>query len=407
MASSTLPAAPAEVPTGLITGGVDTHKDVHVAAALDRIGGLLGTRSFPTTPAGYQQLLGWLQAFGPIVQVGVEGTSSYGAGLTRTLQHAGVTVVEVDRPNRQKRRRVGKSDTLDAIAAARAALAGEALGSPKSKNGNVEGIRLLGVARVSAVKSRTQTLNQIRSLISTAPSELREQLRDMTITVMVGTCAAFRPGSGSDVETISKLTLRALSRRVQYLEAEIQMLDTRRAALVSEVAPELLQARWVGPHTAATLLVCVGDTPERLASEATFARLCGVAPIPTGSGQTDGYHRLHRGGDRQANSALWRIVLVRMSTDPNTRAYVERRTKEGKQKKFIIRCLKRYVARELFQLLPRQEQLLTTRGASLHARPASHAERPRLCIGDASGDCGARTCRQDTSGGALARPVRR
>ena len=360
MASSTLPAAPAEVPTGLITGGVDTHKDVHVAAALDRIGGLLGTRSFPTTPAGYQQLLGWLQAFGPIVQVGVEGTSSYGAGLTRTLQHAGVTVVEVDRPNRQKRRRVGKSDTLDAIAAARAALAGEALGSPKSKNGNVEGIRLLGVARVSAVKSRTQTLNQIRSLISTAPSELREQLRDMTITVMVRTCAAFRPGSGSDVETISKLTLRALSRRVQYLEAEIQMLDTRRAALVSEVAPELLQARGVGPHTAATLLVCVGDNPERLASEATFARLCGVAPIPTGSGQTDGYHRLHRGGDRQANSALWRIVLVRMSTDPNTRAYVERRTKEGKQKKFIIRCLKRYVARELFQLLPRQEQLLTT-----------------------------------------------
>jgi transposase len=290
----------------------------------------------------------------------VEGTSSYGAGLTRTLQHAGVTVVEVDRPNRQKRRRVGKSDCLDAVAAARAALAGEALGSPKSKNGNVEGIRILGVARLSAVKSRTQTLNQIRSLVSTAPIELREQLRDLTIAAMVRTCAAFRPGDGSDVETISKLTLRALSRRVQYLDTEIEALDTRRTALVKQVAPKLLEAHGVGPHTAATLLVCAGDNPERLASEATFARLCGVAPIPSGSGLTDGYHRLHRGGDRQANSALWRIVLVRMSTDPSTRDYVERRTKEGKQKKFIMRCLKRYVARELFQLLPRQEQLLTT-----------------------------------------------
>ena len=360
MASSTLPAAREEVPSGLITGGVDTHLDVHVAAALDRIGGLLGTKSFPTTPAGYRQLLRWLQAFGPIVQVGVEGTSSYGAGLTRTLQHAGVTVVEVDRPNRQKRRRVGKSDTLDAIAAARAALAGEALGSPKSKNGNVEGIRILGVARLSAIKSRSQTLNQIRSLVSTAPVQLREQLRDLTIANIVKTCSAFRPGPGSDVETVSKLTLRALSRRVQYLDAEIEDIDTRRTALVDEVAPELLNAYGVGPHTAATLLVCIGDNPERLASEATFARLCGVAPIPTGSGLTDGYHRLHRGGDRQANSALWRIVLVRMVSDPNTRAYVERRTKEGKQKKFIIRCLKRYVARELYQLLPRENKPLTT-----------------------------------------------
>lgn len=355
MARTTLPAVNEEVPTGLITGGVDTHLDVHVAAALDRIGGLLGTQSFPTTPAGYRQLLAWLQGFGPIVQVGVEGTSSYGAGLTRVLQAAGVTVVEVDRPNRQKRRRVGKSDTLDAIAAARAALAGEALGAPKSKTGNVEGIRILGVVRLSAVKSRTQTLNQIRSLVSTAPAELREKLRALPIGDMVATCAQFRPSPSSDVENVSKVALRALARRVQYLDVEIEQIDARRLRLVSEVAPELLNAHGVGPHTAATLLVCVGDNPERLHSEATFARLCGVAPIPSGSGLTDGYHRLHRGGDRQANSALWRIVLVRMSNHPETKAYVERRTKEGKQKKFIIRCLKRYVARELFQLLPQPE----------------------------------------------------
>jgi len=360
MASITLPKTMTDVPPDVITGGVDTHLDVHVAAALSSIGGLLGTASFPTTPAGYQRLLAWLRAFGPIGQVGVEGTSSYGAGLTRALQAADVTVVEVDRPKRQVRRRVGKSDALDAIAAARAVLAGEALGAPKAKSGNVEGIRVLTVARTSCIKSRTQTLNQIRGLVSTAPSELREKLRDLSIGETVRSCAAFRPGEGSDVHTTTKLALRVLARRVQYLDTEISELDARRTTLVEQVAPQLLNAFGVGPETAALLLVCVGDNPDRLQSEASFARMCGVAPIPAGSGLTDGYHRLHRGGDRQANSALWRIVLVRMSTDPTTKAYVARRTKEGKQKKFIMRCLKRYVARELYSLLPHPELGLTT-----------------------------------------------
>jgi transposase len=360
MALSTLPATEPEVPTRGITGGVDTHLDVHVAAALDPIGGLLGTASFATTPDGYRQLLNWLQGFGPIVQVGVEGTSSYGAGLTRVLQQAGVTVVEVDRPNRQERRREGKSDTLDAVAAARAALAGIALGQPKTKSGNVEGVRVLTVARQSSAKARTQALNQIRSIVSTAPAELREQLRSLSIGDTVTLCAAYRPRRGSDVETITKVARRLLARRVQYLNTELADIDERRVVLVEKVAPELLNAFGVGPDTAATLLVSAGDNPDRLTSEAAFARLCGVAPIPAGSGKTDGYHRLHRGGDRQANSALWRIVLVRMATDPDTKAYVERRTKEGKQKRFIIRCLKRYVAREIFELLPRPEALLTT-----------------------------------------------
>ena len=360
MARSTLPAINMEVPEGLITGGVDTHLDVHVAAALDQIGGLLGTASFATTPAGYRKLLLWLQSFGPISQVGVEGTSSYGAGLTRALQAAHVTVVEVDRPNRQLRRREGKSDALDAIAAARSVLAGTALGAPKTKSGNVEGIRVLSVARLSCVKARTQALNQIRSLVSTAPDDLREQLRSLTIKQTVTTCAAYRPRASSDFETVSKVALRALARRVQYQGEEIDELDTRRTVLVQEVAPDLLNAFGVGPESASTLLMTVGDNPQRLHSEAAFARLCGVAPIPTGSGKTDGYHRLHRGGDRQANSALWRIVLVRMANDPKTKAYVERRTKEGKQKLFIMRCLKRYVARELFQLLPQPEQPLTS-----------------------------------------------
>lgn len=360
MARSTLPAPRADLQTTLVTGGVDTHLDVHVAAALNQIGGLLGTASFPTTPVGYGQLIEWLLSFGPVVQVGVEGTSSYGAGLTRALETEGIAVVEVDRPKRQDRRRIGKSDTIDAIAAARSALAGEALGLPKAKSGNVEGIRVLGVARASSIKARTQTLNQIRSLVSTAPADLRERLRALTIRQLVAVCAAFRPGTDSTVETVTKLSLRILARRVLFLDAEVADLDTRRTALVHEVAPQLLNALGVGPHTAATLLVVVGDNPERLHSEAAFARLCGVAPIPAGSGKTDGYHRLHRGGDRQANSALWTIVLSRMASHPDTRAYVERRTKEGKQTRFIMRCLKRHVAREIFKLLPRQALPLTT-----------------------------------------------
>ncbi len=359
MACSILPAARPDVAEAVVTGGLDTHLDVHVVAALDRIGGLLGTASFPTTPVGYTQLLGWLRSFGPIVQVGVEGTSSYGAGLTRALQAEGVLVVEVDRPNRQKRRRVGKSDTLDAVAAARAALAGEALGLPKSKDGNVEGIRVLGVARTSSIKARTQAMNQLRSLVSTAPAEFRERLRALPIKQIVAVCAGLRPGSDSSVEATTKTALRVLARRVQYLDSEIAELDARRTALVEQVAPELLKAFGVGPHTAATLLVTVGDNPERLHNEASFARLCGVAPIPAGSGKTDGYHRLHRGGDRQANSALSTIVLSRMATHPATKAYVERRTKEGKQTKFIMRCHKRHIARDIFKLLPRQPALTT------------------------------------------------
>ena len=286
MARSTLPGTQTEVPADVITGGVDTHLDVHVAAALSSIGGLLGTASFATTPAGYQQLLEWLGDFGPIGQVGVEGTSSYGAGLTRALQAAGVTVLEVDRPKRQVRRRVGKSDALDAVAAARAVLAGEALGAPKTKAGNVEGIRVLTVVRASSVKARTQALNQIRGLVSTAPAELREKLRSLTIRETVQLCAAFRPGTDTDVQTVTKLALRVLARRVQALDDELVEIDQRRTELVDQVAPYLLKAFGVGPETAAALLVCADDNPERLQSEAAFARMC-VAPSPAGSCITD------------------------------------------------------------------------------------------------------------------------
>jgi transposase len=335
-----------------VTGGVDTHLDVHVAAALDERGGLLGTGSFATTPAGYRALVAWLRGFGPVALVGVEGTGSYGVGLARHLRAESIAIVEIDRPNRAKRRQKGKSDTLDAIWAARAAHSGDATGQAKTRDGNVEGIRVLRVARVSAQKARTQALNQLRSLVSTAPDELRGRLRDLSIAELTATTAAMRPGTTLGMDTATKMAMRSLGRRVRALDAEVADLDAMLEPLVAVTAPKLLAHYGVGSETAAALLVAAGDNPDRIRSEATFARLCGAAPIPATSGKTQNRHRLHRGGDRQANSALWHIALTRMSSDPRTRAYVVRRTDEGLTKRDVMRCLKRYIARELFVDLP-------------------------------------------------------
>jgi transposase len=335
-----------------ITGGVDTHLDVHVAAALDDHGGLLGTASFATTPNGYRELAEWLGSFGVIVLVGVEGTGSYGAGLTRYLQAAAIEVVEVDRPNRQRRRRAGKSDTHDAVSAARAAFAGDALGAAKTRDGNVEAIRVLRLARSSAMRDRSRALNQMRSLVTTAPDELRSQLRGLTITKLVRVASGFRPAERTDVTSANRLALKTLARRIRGLDDEIGLLDDRLAPLVAETAPDMLERVGVGTDTAGALLVAPGENANRIRNERAFARLCGAAPLDASSGKQQ-RHRLSRAGDRQANSALWRIVITRLSYDPATRQYLQRRCAEGKTKTEAIRCLKRYVARELYPHLPR------------------------------------------------------
>ncbi len=336
-----------------ITAGVDTHLDLHVVAALDERGAVLGVESFATTTAGYRRVLSWLRGFGELQLAGVEGTGSYGAGLTRHLQAQGVRVVEVDRPNRQRRRRRGKSDPQDAITAARAALSGDALGEAKTRNGNVESMRVLRVARVSARKARTQTLNQMRSLISTAPEPVREELRHLNVHHLLLTAGAYRPGARRDLTSLTKLSLRMLARRAQALEAEIIELDAIIKPLVIETAPDLIARVGIGAECASALLIAAGDNPERLRNERTFAHLCGVSPIDASSGKQE-RHRLNRGGDRQANSALWRIVITRMVCDPRTRDYIDRRMKEGLTKKEAFRCLKRYIAREVYNHLPRQ-----------------------------------------------------
>ena len=333
-----------------VIGGVDTHKDVHVAAAVDEMGRILGTAQFPTTPRGHRALLGWLARFGVVVRVGVEGTGAYGAGLARSLAKAGVDVVEVDRPNRQTRRRRGKSDPVDAEAAARAALSGEASGRPKSGTGAVEMIRALRVARRSARKARTQAINQIHTLVITAPDELRSTLRNLTVKDLVDRAARWRPGPVTSPTAATKLALSVLAQRYQALGAEMERLDVELDRLVAETAAPLLERKGLGTDTIAALLVAAGDNPHRLKNEASFAALCGASPVDASSGKQQ-RHRLNRAGDRQANEALWRVVLVRMSTDPRTKDYVARRLKEGKSKKEAIRCLKRYVAREIYREL--------------------------------------------------------
>jgi transposase len=297
--------------------------------------------------------LAWLKAFGPLAKVGIEGTSSYGAGLARSLRRAGIEVAEVDRPNRQSRRRSGKSDPADAVEAARAALSGRAQGAGKAKDGNVEAIRALVVAKRSARDTKIKTMNQIRHLGFTAPDELRERLAGVSRKDLAATAAALRPRDGGDqVAFATKTALCLLGRRVLALDAEKEHLEDLLSKLVEKTAPELLSLYGVGVDTAAALLVTAGDNPERLRSEAAWAHLCGAAPIEASSGKVTRW-RLDRGGDRQANAALYVIVITRMSADKRTRAYVERRLAEGKTKPDIIRILKRYVAREVYHHLPR------------------------------------------------------
>ena len=334
-----------------VTGGVDTHGQTHHAAVIDHIGRQLDDREFPTTPSGYRALLSWLQGHGTLERVGMEGTGAYGAGLARHLHAEQVEVVEVDRPDRKARRAHGKSDPLDAYAAARAALSGTATGLPKTRNGVVESIRALRVTRSSAVKARTQATNQLRALLLSGPAELREQLRQLSATTLIATCSRLRPTSElSDPEQATKAALRRLARRHQQLSEEITEADGELRALVAQAAPRLLALPGVGVEVAGQVLTSAGDNADRLRSESAFAQLCGVAPVPASSGKVR-RHRLNRGGDREANKALYIVVLGRLRTCQRTKTYVERRTKEGLSKPEITRCLKRYVAREIYLAL--------------------------------------------------------
>jgi len=336
----------------LVVLGVDTHADTHVAVALlDGLGRRLGSKTVSATDAGYAELVAWAEGFGRLDRVGVEGSGSFGVGLARFLRARGVPTVEVNRPNRQHRRRFGKHDTADAEAAARAVQAKTATGEPKSADGPAEMVRTLQLVRRSALKARTQAANQLRALLVTAPEELKTGLLGLSTAKLVGKAARFRSGGlPEDLRASTKVAMRSVARRYQQLSKEIAELEEQIARLVSEAVPALTSLRGVGTDTAASLLLAVGDNPERLKSEASFARLCGVAPVAASSGKTT-RHRLNRGGNRDANRALHVLALGRMSWDERTREYVAKRTAEGKSKREILRCLKRYLAREVYRVL--------------------------------------------------------
>ena len=327
--------------------GVDTHKYVHVAVGLDDLGGVLATGSFQADRAGYDQLVDWALRLGGRLTFAIEGTGSYGAGLTSAVRRRDIGVIEVIRTDRRDRRLRGKSDSLDAENAARSVLAGHATAIPKTADGTVEMIRTVKVAKDVAVKARTSAIITLKQVLVNAPPELREELQPLTKMVLIRRCAAMRPGPLTTITAAVKHTLRAIARRWLHLDAEITAHEKVLAQLTTAAAPELTAAFAVGPDTAAEMLIVAGDNPDRIHSEAAFARLCGVAPIPASSGMTT-RHRLNRGGHRQANAALYRVVIVRMQHHEPTKAYVARRTREGKTKAEIIRCLKRLLARELW-----------------------------------------------------------
>jgi transposase len=335
-----------------VTVGVDTHRDLHVAGARDQLGRRIGTTLIPTTPTGYQQLLDWARHLGEITAFGIEGTGCYGAGLTRYLRGMGYRVIEVNRPDRATRRRKGKSDPVDADAAARTVQAGDQTGTPKAGTGTVEMLRVLRVARQTALKARTQATNALRALLVTAPPGLREQLRGLSKTILPRAAAALDPGPGrlASPTAATMLAMRSLGQRHAALTAEISALETQINRLLTKHATPLLAQFGVGPDSASALLLAAGDNPQRLHSEAAFAALCGASPVEASSGKTI-RHRLNRGGDRQANAALYRIVIVRLRWHQPTKDYMARRLAEGKTPKEVIRCLKRYVARQVFAVL--------------------------------------------------------
>jgi transposase len=338
--------------TRAVFGGVDTHTYTHEAAVLDGRGRLLAVKRFATTDQGHQQMLAWMRGFGRVQQVGVEGTSSYGAELTRQLRAAGIKVIEVNQPHAHTRSRRGKSDAIDAEAAARKVLAGECAAIPKDTTGIVEAIRQLHVARAGAVQARTAALNQLDDLLVTAPAELRQRLTAKTLQGKASQCADWQPDPERIAEPVqaAQSALRSIARRIGLLSEEIRLLERQLSSLVKRVAPRTLRLVGVGPVHAAQLLVTAGQNIERITSETAFAHMCGAAPVPASSGKTQ-RHRLNHGGNRAANRSLYMIGVVRLRYCVRTRDYSARRTAEGKSRQEIIRCLKRYIAREVYYTL--------------------------------------------------------
>jgi transposase len=335
----------------LFFGGIDTHADTHHVAVIDGNGRRLGDVQVRADAAGYRAAVRFLSRWPGLVAVGIECTGSYGAGVARQVRRASFEIVEVNRPNRFDRRVKGKTDTGDAYAAAEAVLSGRATAAPKGGDGLVEALRVLRTTRSSALVARTATINQIKAMLISGPEELRARYRGMSNTKLTAALAASRPpATPVTAKEATAYGLRTLARRWLLLTEQVRDLTAQLGRLLRDHAPTLMNVFGAGPDTVAQLLITAGDNPDRLRSEAAFAAMTGTCPIPASSGKTN-RHRLNRGGDRQANSALYHIAIVRMRYDQATGEYVARRTRQGRTKMEIIRCLKRYLVRELYPLI--------------------------------------------------------
>lgn len=363
--------------------GIDTHADTHHVALITEFGKHVADRKFLAVGSGYREIAEYITQYGPVIAVGIEGTGSYGAELTRVLTAGGFTVKEVNRPNRQARRLHGKSDPLDAYQAAESVLAERGTSTPKTRTGYVEALRVLRTARTSAMKARTAVLTQISAVLTAAPEPIRAKYRGQSNEARARAMASSRPGTDvADPMIATAVTLKRMAARYHYLSAEITDSDGELAGIIAINAPELTLIKGVGTAVASQLLVTIGDNPERLTTEAQFAALVGVAPIPASSGKTS-RHRLSRGGDRAANASIHRIVLVRMAKDQRTRDYVAKRTADGKGKLEIMRCLKRYVAREIYRVLQNPRPVLLTndlrpKRLALHLTQTEIAQKLRV-----------------------------
>lgn len=350
-----------QVSTPVVVAGVDTHQRTHHVVVLTQTGARLADKEFDVSRTGYAALLDWVASHGLIAKIGVESTGSYGAGLTIHLLAAGIEVIEVNRPDKTLRARHGKSDVIDAESAARSVLNGTATGLPKARTGVVEAIRVIKVPRDRAVKDRSAAMEQLRDLITTAPTTIHDDLIGLTTRQRIARTAGYRPDPArlDDPTQATKQALRMLAHRITALDKEITAADKTLRALTRQTVPTLLEMRQVGVQTAAQFVITAGQNIDRMHSEAAFARLCGVSPIPASSGHTSaGRVRLNRGGDRQANSALHLIIIGRLRSDPATRDYFQRRKAEHKTTAETIRCLKRHLARKIYRGL--KTDLLTT-----------------------------------------------
>lgn len=343
-----------------VIAGIDTHTDTHHVAIISETGRHLADREFLAVGSGYRDIVRFITGFGPVMAAGVEGTGSYGAELARVLTREGIQVLEVMRPNRQERRLRGKSDPLDAYQAAESVLARRGTATPKTRDGAVESLRVLRAERNSAMRARVAVMTQVHNILISGPEPLRARYRGLSSTVLMATLEKTRPaGSLSEPSYATTVVLKRLAVRYRHLDQELVLIDAELDAIIAVHAPMIRDLHGVGTEVASQLLVTVGDNPERISTESKFAALVGVAPIPASSGKTT-RHRLSRGGDRQANKAIHHVALVRMMSDTRTKTYVARRRHEGKSTKEIMRCLKRYIAREIYDQL-------------LHPQPAPDA----------------------------------